>query len=273
MAVSTNSYFSNSIQGVPGLGADIDVYESSTTPKYAVGFGFTRADGNKYRYCHFGLLSPAGDLVSTDVSESNRTKIENVGCVLANRTKRAGELLNPNVIGSRYMQLVITATADQFAGGYLTVTTGSGAGYTYRVAGNTLDTDDKPVEGNIYLDLCDPIQSEIDSNSDIVIAGSVFANLEPSTTTDAVPVGVTVVGNTAGAYGWVCTKGIIGVLQDVSIGTVGKPVYLSSNTTGAVQCRQSALASTPNELVLPMVGYMVEAGSSADYSLVNVQLE
>lgn len=272
MAVSTSSYFSNSIQGQPGLGADIDIYESSTTPKYAVGFGFQRADGNRYRYCHFGALTAVGLLAASDVSESNRTKIENVGCVLANRTKRAGEFLNPNVYGSRYMQLVITATSDQFAGGYLTVTTGSGAGYTYRIAGNTATSDGIPVTGNIYLDLNDPIFSEIDSNSDIAIAGSPYANLEGATTTDAVPVGVTVVGNSASSYGWVCAGGVVAVLQDANIGSVGNPVYMSSNTTGAIMSLKGCTTSAGALALYPSVGYIVEAGSSADYSLVNLQL-
>lgn len=273
MAVSTTSYFSNSIQGAPGVGSDIDLYSSDLSPKYAVGFGFTRGDGNKYRYCHFGALSAVGLMVSTDVSESNRTKIENVGAVIANRTKNGGESMYPNSTGSRYFQLVITATADQFAGGYLTVCTGSGSGYTYHIRGNTATSDGNPVTGNIYVELYDTIISPIDSNTDIIIAGHGYANVEPATTTDAAPIGSTVVGNSANAYGWVCTHGITGVLQDASIGTVGKPVFLSSNTTGAIQCKQSATSSTSNELVLPIVGYMVEAGSSADYSLVYITLE
>ena len=70
MAVSSSSYFSNSIVGQPQVGADIDIYESSTSPKYAVGFGFTRADGCKYRYAHFGATTNRGVMVSTDLSET-----------------------------------------------------------------------------------------------------------------------------------------------------------------------------------------------------------
>lgn len=273
MAVSANSYFSNSIVGVPEIGGDIDLYQTDLTPKYALGFGFTRGDGNKYRYCHFGAVSQRGAVVAVDVSESGATKIVNVGASAATNTRRAGETFKPNYAGARYMQLVITATADQFAGGYITVTTGSGSGYTYRIVGNTATSDNVPATGHIYLDLADPIQTPIGDDSDIIIAGSRYANLEPATTTDPAVAGVVVTGNSASSYGWVCTGGLIGALQDVSIGTVGKPVFLSSNTTGAIQCKQSATSSTSNELVLPLLGYMVEAGSSADYSLVCLTLE
>ena len=272
MAVSANSYFSNSIIGIPQVGADIDIYESSTNPKYAVGFGFTRADGNKYRYCHFGALSNRGTMVATDVSESGLTKIENVGCTVALTTKKAGEIINPNAIGSRYMQLVITATADQFAGAYVAITTGVGAGFTYRIKGNTATSAATPVTGNIYLDLYDPIQVAIDSNSDIVIGGSAYANLEGATTTDKTPAGATVTNNTATSYGWITTAGITAVLQDANIGTIGAPVALSTNTTGAIMAVGST-SGTPSNLMLAQIGYLVEAGSSADYSLVYLTLE
>lgn len=273
MAVATASYFSGSIVGEPQQGADIDIYESSSNPKYALGFGFTRADGNKYRYCHFGALTNRGTLVSADVSESNLAKIENVGALVANITKRAGEIFNPNAVGSRYLQLVITATAQQFEGGYLTVTTGAGAGFTYRIKGHTTTSDNNPVTGNIYADIDSPLVVAIDSTSDITIQGSPYANLEAVSTTDTIPAGVTVSNNTAAAYGWICTNGVVGVLQDVNIGTIGKPCFVSSNTAGAIQCKQSATSSTTNELVLPIVGYMLEAGSSADYSIIKLQLE
>lgn len=277
MAISTNSYFSNSIIGTPGVGADIDIYESSTNPKYAVGFGFTRADGNKYRYCHLGAISNRGTLISTDVSESNLPKGSgiNAGALVANVTKRAGETLNPNVVGARYMQLVITATADQFAGAYINIVSGAGAGFTYRITGNTADTADNPVDGNIYMDLNDSIQVAIDSTSDLVIAGSAYANVEGATTTDRVAIGVTVTNNSATSWGWVQSAGIIGVLQDVIIGGVGRQLYLSSNTTGAVMSVPTGLNSNVDYTILgfPLVGYIVEPGSSADYTLAYLTLE
>lgn len=275
MVVSTSSYFSNSIVGTPGLGADIDIYESSTNPKYTVGFGFTRADGNKYKYCHFGALSNRGTMVATDVSESGLTKIENIGAVLANRVKTGGETMYPNAIGSRYMQLIITATADQFAGAYITVTTGAGAGFTYRIRGNTATSDNSPVTGNIYMELNDPIVIAIDSNSDIAIAGSAYANLEGATTTDRVVAGATITNNSASSYGWIQTAGIAGVLQDIIIGGIGRLAFLSSNTIGAIMSVPTGLNSNVDYTILgfPIVGYLVEPGSSADYSLVYLTLE
>lgn len=274
MALSTSSYFSNSIQGQPGLGADIDLYSSESNPKYAVGFGFTRGDGNKYRYCHFGALANRGNAVAKLVSETNVAKIENVGAVLTNRAKPEGNGILTNAIGSRYMQLVITATADQFAGGYVTVTTGAGAGFTYRIKGNTATSAGNPVTGNILTELYDPIQVAIDSNSDIVIAGSSYADLHPATTVTAgaaTVVGVTVTNNTAGNFGWICTGGVIGALQDAAIGVYGKPVGLSTTTVGAITVLSSSV--TASGFVVQQIGQLVEPASSTDYSIINLTLE
>jgi len=270
MAVSTNSYFSNAIIGVPQIGADIDLYESNTSPKYAVGFGFTRGDGNKYRYCQFGALIARGAVAATDVSESGLAKKENVGATVANLTKPVGERVNPNVIDSTYLQLTITATASQFAGGYIAITSGNGAGFTYHIKGNTVTGD--PVTGDCYVELYDKVVVAIDSNSDIAIAGCKYANLEGSTITDKVPAGVTVTNNSASSYGWVTTGGLTGALQDANVPVIGQLVTLSTNTTGAITpvpttSSGSVYASTP------VLGYYVEAGSSADYSLVCLTLE
>jgi hypothetical protein len=270
MAVSTDNYFSNSIVGVPQLGADIDVYATESSPKYAVGFGFTRADGNKYRYSHFGAVVARGALCAVDLDESGATKIDNVG---TDGTRRSGELFMPNVIDSKYLQLVITATADQFAGGYLTVTTGSGVGYTYRVQGNTVTQAIGGVDGQVYMDLYDKVQTQIDTTTDIIIAGSHYANLEGITTTDMIPAGVAVTGVTATDYGWVCTHGVMGVLQDAAIGTAGAWVYVSSNTTAAVGCINTPTLSPTTLMVQPIVGTLIEPGTSADYSLVYLQIE
>lgn len=270
MAVSTSSYFSNSIIGAPQLGADIDIYETTSSPKYAIGFGFTRADGNKYRYAHFGALVAAGAVVATDVSESAQANLLQAGALVANLTKVDGETLNPNAVGSKYAQLVVTATADQFAGAYLNIHSGTGFGFIYRIRGN--EATSARVTGNAHFELYDPIAVALDSNSEIAIVGSPYANLEGATTTDAVPAGVAVTNVTASNYGWICTHGVTSVLQDVTIGTIGKPVKLSSNTTAAVSCVADATSST-TQMTFPLLGHVLQAGTSAGYSVIFLQLE
>ena len=50
MAVASNTnYYSNAIVGVPQVGSDINIHQLDSTPKFAVGYGFERADGAKFR--------------------------------------------------------------------------------------------------------------------------------------------------------------------------------------------------------------------------------
>jgi hypothetical protein len=268
MAVSTSSYFSNSIVGAPQLGADIDLYAAHTSPKYQVGFGITRGDGNKFRYSHFGALTAAGALTAVDRSESDQYAVIKAGALAASLTKVGGETMNVNAIGSRYAALVITATAHQFAGGYLVVHSGTGFGFTYHIKDN--DATSAQITSNTVVQLYDPIVVALDSNSEITITGHNYANLEPITTTDPCPAGVAVTNVSASGYGWVQTRGPVGVLQDATIGTIAKGlVSVSSNTTGAVGIAGASLTG-PN---YPIVGYLLNPGTSAAYSTVFLTLE
>lgn len=266
MAVSTSSYFSDSICGQTNVGADFDIFDTSSNPKYTVGLGFTRGDGAKFRYGHFGEIITRGTVLSLDVSESNQACLLKGGALAASLIKSGGQSMNNNAVGSRYAQLVITASADQYAGGYLTIESGTGVGFTYHIRGN--DATSAAVSTNSILELYEPIQVALDSNSEISICGCPYANLESATTADCIVVGVSVQNHSSGYYGWVQTAGIVGVLQDANIGVVGKTVSLSTNTSGAIQVTGTLTGSN-----LASIGYLAQAGSSTGYSLINLQLE
>ena len=54
MSVDTSAWFSNSIQGIPQVGADFNCFDKHYTPRYAVGTRVKRQDGNVFVYSHFG---------------------------------------------------------------------------------------------------------------------------------------------------------------------------------------------------------------------------
>ena len=272
MAVSANSYFSNAIIGDPQLGSDINIYDTSSTPKYAIGYGFARADGNRYRYCHFGALTAVGAVVATDHLESSMTSTQlTVGAEPANVTRKSGYILDPNVVGAKYMQLTITATADQFAGGYIGSIAGSGTGYTYRILGNTATG--TPVTGDCYLTLSDPIQQSIGSNTSFLITGSKYANIEPAmalTPALSHSVGFATVGQTAANYGWICTKGITtAILGAGAVPSLSCYAIVSTSTAGAIVSTYT-VGTTSNYQI---VGTIVQTYSASTYCLVDVMLE
>jgi hypothetical protein len=154
MAVTSTNYFSNAIVGQPQVGADFNIYDTNAEPKYALGTGFERSDGNRYRYVHFGAAAAIGTVVGIDRSESNVSK-SNAVINPTSAGKPAFEPVNMGAVGSHYVEATITVTSNQVAGAYMTVFGNTGEGYTYRVRGNTAPDSDR--SGAARFELYDPI--------------------------------------------------------------------------------------------------------------------
>jgi hypothetical protein len=238
MAVGTgNLYFSNSIVGVPRVGADIDIYETAAAAKakYAVGFGFERADGAKFRYGIFGGTVTGGMVVAGDASDTSKVDTDNVIKNPGTASAIGAEALKPGSQGSHYVQATLASvTADHYAGGYLVITDGTGAGLTYRIKGNTATND--PITGDVRLELYEPLAEPVDMTSDLAIQGSKYNDLVACTAaTDLVVAGVACADNAAGSYGWVQTRGICAVLTDSTTIAAGDTVSISSTGDGYIQ--------------------------------------
>lgn len=219
MAVSTSVWYGNGIVGTPQVGTDVDVYESHTTPKFAIGQGYRRADGAEFRYGHFGTaVGFPGVLVATDASESGSLNA-NTGTwgrvyESASTTAIAGETINPGTKGSHFIEFKMGGTtADLFAGGYLSILRNAGGFFTYRIKGNTASSaKTSGAQKTFYMELWSPLQQTLDGTTDVAITGSRYTNLESATAgTDVILAGVTTASHAASTYGWVQQKGMVGV--------------------------------------------------------------
>lgn len=279
MAVNTDSYFSNSLpSGEMSVGAGIDLTSNHDSPKYVVGLKAQRADGNVYRYAHFGAAVAAGRVVAPDLNESASAYNDNSVIATNSAFQQPNEQVGiyPGMVGSKYVVLLESSrTADQFAGGYLTISSGTGLGYTYRVKGN------KASNGTACtVELYDAIQVGLDATSDVAIAPSNYANLEGAvsgTTRNSLAVGVSVSAMTAGYYGWILTKGNIGIFDSGGL-TQGKMAVLSDAEVGAVQAYGlGANAETGAQLVAkldaPVIGQVIMATANSGHCIVKVGLE
>jgi len=281
MAVSTNSYFSNSLpSGEMSVGAGIDLFREDALPKFAIGTKVRRADGNVYAYSHFGAATNRGLIVAPDLNES--AEIYNDNAIIATNSafQQASETAGvyPSMLGSKYIVALLSSkTADQYAGGYITISSGTGIGYTYRIKGN------KASNGTATtIELYDTIQVGLDATSDIAIAPSKYANLEAAvsgTTQNSFPVGVTVATITsAGYYGWSLVKGVIGIMASGSL-TTGKLAVLSSGEPGNVEAYGLGAGATATGsglvtyLDAPVIGKIVLATADSGHAVVNVELD
>lgn len=259
MSISTSSYFSNSMQGIPQVGGEIDLFSSSTTPKHAIGYRIQRQDGAEFVYSHFGAASVRGLLVSQDISES--------GAVDANMTVVApasSQTTTDGTTGFKFVEITDAGvTAGDFAGGYFCPIDETGEGYTYRIKGNT--TTGNPASGNYRLELYDPIQADVAADTQTVIVGSVYANLEPAVAAEVPCAGVTVVTQAAADYGWVQTKGVVSILGEGSAMAVGGKYTVSDGgTPGACQ-----LSDTEVEYA---IGYGLSIAADTEHAVVMLQL-
>ncbi len=260
MAIASDVYFSNAVQGIPQVGGPVDIFAKHATPQHVIGTRIQRQDGNEYVYSHFGADTNRGILVASDASESSVVDTDNAVIAPA-----SAQTTSDGTIGSKFIELTLASvTAAQFAGGYFITTDDTGEGYTYRIKGNTATGN--PTTGNIRVELYDPLQVALDATTDLAIQGSLYANLEAGTAaTDVAVSGVTVstMDVSVAAYGWVQTKGIVGILQD-GVVVIGDVVTLSDGVAGAVQSKDAQTE--------PQVGHCVIAGDDTGHGVFNIAI-
>lgn len=272
MAFSTNNYFSNSIAGLTQIGTDIDIYAAHTSAKYAVGFGFTRSDGAKFRYCHFGIMTSQSGLVMANDFSGSTAPASGVSVTAVDpgsTTALAGENAKSNTADSRYVQLTITASAQQFAGGYLIITSGTGYGFTYRIKGNTVSG--TPASTSSTFEIDGKLQAALSGTaSAATVVGCQYSNLKKCDTTDFTPVGVSCACVSADGYGWIQTAGVVGALTAAAVPVKGT-IVASTDTAGAVATIQ---VNTGTALSAgPIIGNIIAPSIEANYSTIYLTLE
>lgn len=270
MAHSTSSRFSIAKEGVPQIVGAFDKFEMHKTPKFPLGYKVETADGKIFRYAHFGADTNRGVLVSADLSEVGQVDLDN--SVVAPASSVSG---TDGAIGTKFVEVTIASiTLDQFAGSTLVVTDDAGEGYSYDIIGNTATG--TPATGNIRLSLAQPLQVALTTASDISIQPCLYNDLEVATTgTDAIVAGVTcsTMDVSEQAYGWIQTKGLVGVLQDAKVPTVGSIVTLSKLTAGAVGPLGGASSAATDYVAEPIVGICVDPGDSTGHSVIKLNVE
>jgi len=269
MAVSTSSKFSIAAGAVPSVVGAFDKFEMHATPKYPCGYKVELADGTVLRYAHFGADLNRGVLVSQDLDESSLVETDNA--VLA---PASCVTTTDCTLGSRYVEMTLASTTvDQYAGGKFLTTDGTGIGYTYDILGNTATND--PATGTIRIELAQPLQVALDATTDVAIQGSMYANLEIATTTDTSIAGVScsTMDVSEQAWGWIVTKGVVGILADDTTPEDGEIVTLSDGTAGAVQVLAGGGTTVADIVSDPIVGFCLTNSDSAGQAVCKINLE
>ena len=253
MAVSTNTLHGNGkVTGpVQAVGA-FNKFQTDATPKYTVGYRVRDIEGNEYVYAHFGAAINTGLVASQDISES--TKVDTDNAILA---PASCNTTTDCSAGQNYIEMTLASTtAGQYAGGKFIITGGAGEGYTYDIIDNTVTGD--PASGTVRFELKQPLEISLTATSDACIIGGRYTNLEPCTgTTDAIAAGVTCASYTADQYGWLQTKGVVGIYNTGGT-TVGSEIAVSSLNASTLW----GYVKTKAGHTTPALGWAVDQGDN-----------
>ena len=217
---------SSTIQA-PSDGVSQGIYEESSTQQGNVGALRELADGRRFRYAYFASATNRGLLVSQDVSATAVVEIDDK-CTAAAIGATTVTITDASTLGS--------ATADQYAGGYLHITDDAGEGYQYRIRGNTAASSNA-VDFSLY----DGLVVALTTASDVAITGNLYNSVHGATAgTDYIISGVTARTMQASYYGWVQTTGVATILADAGTAiAIGDNLTLSDGVADAVQLKDA----------------------------------
>lgn len=224
------------------------IWEESSTQLHNIGAYIESSDGRGFRYSKIGGVATVAGKVYQG-TPLDATNLQPSGGLGVNAIQAIGD--KTLTISSS-----ITLTANQLAGGYLSVDVTPGQGYIYRIDGNTA------VSGatGAVITLRDPLQVALSTASKVIVAQHPYSGLviEPGTPTAAIA-GVAHRVTTAAYFGWIQTRGAASVLF-TGTGVAGKAVgSLSGGTSGS---------SAPAIAATNILGYHMATGITGEYALI-----
>lgn len=221
-----------------------------TTQQMDLGSKIVSPDGREYRYALVGG-SPlvAGTLLQSSAEVTAQQ----------NLTPTAATLIGDTTISVTTGGAV---TANQFAGGFVVITTSTGVGYQYKIFSHGATSG----AAALTINLEDPITVATATTSRVDLVANPYAGviINPTAASGTV-VGVALIAAPAGSYCFVQTRGLGTVLADGAV-AVGTMVVASNGTAGAVEAGADATD------LQSLVGQAVTAISTGEYGAVDFRL-
>ena len=231
------------------------IMEKSTTAKEALGTLRILDDGRKFRYAKAGgTIAGGAGVESPDVvaHHSNMAVVSNVAA------------------GANKLTVTLGGTAvaaNEYAGGYVQVYDGAGAGQQLKILSHPAQTN---TSGNVTINLEDPVVVALTSaTSKVTLVRNKYEAVIACTAAAKMAVGVSPITVAANDYFWVQTGGIacakaentVAVYSNAFLGTTGR-LYHGPNATNAQQLAAG-----------PIVGYFMQAGAADKWVPVHLTLD
>ncbi len=256
------------------VAAQIAVAGVTGTPQgpYPLGSQYVCRDGRKFRYVSVGATTLAvGTTIQASISLTTDTGMSATASTTVNPytgTIATNGLANAALA---FTHGAATVIANFFAEGFIYVNVTPGGGDTYKIAAHPAFASG----ANTPADLVNlwpghKIRRALtDTTSKVSLLSHPCSRviITPSTLPTGFINGVAVTPLTGatgrGNFGFVQTRGPVGVLMDNTSGVVGQPAIASTVTPGAV-----SLVTTTNIITSPIVGTFMFIGASAAFSMI-----
>jgi hypothetical protein len=213
----------------------------SAVKEATLGTEILDTDGNSYRYAFFAE-APA----SSTLFQAPAVIAAHSGLVIATAA----------LVGDKTLSITNGATpitADQYAGGTVTVQTGAALGTQYTIIGNTEAAATAVV--TVFLD--EPVAVAIPALSTLALRKSEFDGVVVATTTPVAVKGLCLATSTdANVYGWLQTGGVAPVTAGALL-VAGQPIVASTVTGGTVK-----VAAAVTEQVLGYAPFAIASGAA-----------
>ena len=236
---------SGAIQSFPN-----DLRDISVTAELPVGSKGVTKDGRIFRYAKAG---------SADLAPG---KLAVAATVVANHQNMA--VASAAAIGAKQVTVTLgatLATANQYAGGTLTINDAAGEGISYLISGHPAAAS----AASLVVSLAEPVKVALTTSSEASLDKNPWDSAVISVTDQAdMPVGVSNVTLTTAYYGWIQTGGVCSVLADEAI-TAGLAVTTGTGVAGAVEAVDAAGE--------PQVGVALVAGVDTEYRAVYLSID
>lgn len=258
--------------GVLGVGQGI--YEKSDAPLHRIGDRLRLWGGRVFYYASFSPDSSAGDCDAGDVLAPD-TGVNDLGVTTEVESYTTDTSNYDPAIGATVVEVVCTATKNQFQYGTFHITNSYGEGHTYLIkrnsaTGEKLESDDPAVAAaadTALFELYDGLVIALTSASEIAVMGNLFANLAVSDGSDLCSSGVAMLTMDVSEdelYGWVQTWGPGTVLTNST--AVAKGDIMTASTTDGVAITMAGAYTSP------IIGYALAAPTASGHCPIMLQI-
>jgi len=219
--------------------AAADIWSESAYQRHQLGAKGETADGRVFRYAQMGEAITYGYMTQSPAIDT--------ATITMSVTSAAA-------IGAKkivFTHGATTSAANEYAEGYLTVSYGTGAGQTLKIASHAAFTSGQT---SCEIVLEDPLIVALDTTSRIDICHNPWNGVLMDTSQVTCPTGAALRSFTSGYYGWLQTRGVVGVQSDNTV-AAGYQISNDANDAGKVD------VTTANAYQVWPIGHAIQAGA------------